>query len=201
MRARKPSPGRPLSHPIGAVLTAAHSEAERARHGYVGLEHLLLVLAHPTAPATQRLLEDHGITLDRARDAVWLVIGSGRGDGPRLDSTALLATLGIDLDQIRRQVERQFGSDAIQRLYAGDVGGNLRPRGPLCELPIAPKLKKAISDAVGGCWDDVPPALHPRLLIAALDSESQGLTAVLDELGADPRQLRTAATRALRIAS
>ena len=80
-----------------------------------------------TAPATRQLLAEHGVTLDRARDAVWLVVGSGRGDGPRFDSATLLATLGIDLDQIRRQVERQFGPDAIHRLYASEAGWNLRP--------------------------------------------------------------------------
>jgi len=201
MRARKPSRGRTLARPIGAVFTIARGEAERARHGYIGVEHLLLVLASPTAPDTRRLLADHGITLDRARDAAWLVIGSGRGDGPRFDSATLLATLGIDLGQIRRQVERQFGPDAIQRLYASEVGWSPRPRGPLCDLPIAPNLKKAIGEAVGGRWDNAPPALHPRLLIAALDSDSHGLTAVLYELGADPHQLRAAATAALKIAS
>jgi len=201
MRARKSFQPRPVSRPIGAVLSAARGEAEQARHGYVGLEHLLLALAYSTAPATRRLLADHGITLERARDAVWLVIGSGRGDGPRFDSATLLATLGIDLDQIRRQVERQFGLDAVQRLYASEVGWNLRPRGPLCDLPIAPNLKKAISDTLGGCWDNAPPALHPRLLIAALEGDSRGLAAVLHELDADPHQLRTAAAQALKIAS
>ena len=201
MRARKPSRGRTLSRPISAVLTIARGEAERARHGYIGVEHLLLVLASPTAPDTRRLLADHAITLDRAREAVWLVIGSGRGDGPRFDSATLLATLGIDLSQIRRQVEQQFGPNAIQRLYTSEVGWNLRPRGPLCDLPIAPNLKKAISDALGGCWDNAPPAFHTRLLIGALDRESHGLTAVLGELGAAPHQLRAAATAALKIAS
>ena len=201
MRARKPSRGSPMSRPISAVLTVARDEAERVRHGYIGLEHLLLVLAQPTTPATGQLLSEHRVTLDRAREAVWLVVGSGRGDGPRFDSATLLATLGIDLDQIRRQVERQFGPDAIYRLYASEAGWNLRPRGPLCELPIAPNLKKAISDTLGGCWDNAPPALHPRLLIAALDSRSAGLTAVLDELGADPHELRTAATAVLKLAS
>ena len=201
MRARKPSCGSPMSRPISAVLTVARDEAERVRHGYIGLEHLLLVLAQPTTPATGQLLSERRVTLDRAREAVWLVVGSGRGDGPRFDSATLLATLGIDLDQIRRQVERQFGPDAIYRLYASEAGWNLRPRGPLCELPIAPNLKKAISDTLGGCWNNAPPALHPRLLIAALDSRSAGLTAVLDELGADPHELRTAATAVLKLAS
>lgn len=200
MRARKPSRGGPVSRPITGVLAAARGEAERGRHGYIGVEHLLLALGHPTA-TTHGLLAEHGITLDRARDAVWLVVGSGRGDGPRFDSTTLLATLGIDLDQIRSHVERQFGSNAINRLYASEVGWNLPPRGPLCDLPIAPNLKKTLSDALGGCWDNAVPALHPRLLIAALDVDSQGLTAVLDELGAHPHELRSAATAVLDLAS
>jgi ATP-dependent Clp protease ATP-binding subunit ClpA len=200
MSARKPR-GSPVPRPIGGVLTAARGEAERARHGYIGLEHLLLVLARPTAPATHQLLSEHRVTLDRARDAVWLVVGSGRGDGPRFDSATLLATLGIDLDQIRRQVERQFGPDAIHRLYASEVGWHLRPRGPLCDLPLAPNLKKAISGALGNCWDNAPPALHARLLVAALDAHSRGLTTVLHELGVDPEELRTAATAAFTIAS
>jgi hypothetical protein len=156
MRARKASPGGPASRSIGAVLTVARGEAERARHGYLGVEHLLLTLAQPTAPVTRQLLAEHGVTLDRARDAVWLVVGSGRGDGPRFDPATLLATLGIDLDQIRRQVERQLGSDAIDRLYASEAGWDLRPRGPLCGLPLAPSLKKALSDALGRCWDNTP---------------------------------------------
>jgi len=201
MRARKQSPDRPVSRPIGAVLTAVRGEAERAGHGYLGVEHLLLVLAHPTAPTTRGLLVDHGVTLDRARDAVWLVVGSGPGDGPPFDSATLLATLGIDLDQIRRQVERQFGPDAIYRLYSSEVGWNLRPRGPLCDLPFAPNLKKAINDALGGCWDNTPSALHPRLLVAALDTHSQGLAGVFHELGASPDELRIAATAAVKIAS
>jgi Clp amino terminal domain, pathogenicity island component len=176
-----------------ALLFYGGSMLVAARRGYAGCEVL--------AVSNWLLRADHRVTLDRAREAVWLVVGSGRGDGPRFDSTTLLATLGIDLDQIRRQVERQFGPDAIHRLYASEVGWNLRPRGPLCDLPIAPNLKKALSDALGGCWDNAPPALHPRLLVAALDVDSQELTAVLDELGADRHELRRAATAALDIAS
>ena len=199
MRARKPPHGRQLSRPIGVVFTAARGEAEQARHGYIGLEHLLLVLAHPTAPAGR-------CSPTTASPSTAPATPSGSWSAPAagtdlFDPATLLATLGVDLDQIRRQVKRQFGPDAVHRLYASEVGWNLRPRGPLCDLPIAPNLKKAISDALGGCWDNTPPALHPRLLIAALDTPSPGLTAVLHELDAHPHELRTAATAALRLAS
>ena len=171
---------------IRAGLLASEGGATRLGDGY-----LLLALAE-SQPLTSPV--DLGVTAAMVRAQLG-------AQTPRRHDGHLLATLGIDLDQIRRQVERQFGPNAIHRLYVSEVGWNLRPRGPLCELPIAPNLKKAISDALGGCWENAPPALHPRLLIAALDIHSQGLTAVLDELGADDRELRAAAAMALKIAS
>lgn len=202
MKRHPPARGAMTARPITPILADAGAEARHARHGYVGLEHLLTTLAGPDAPATNRLFAEHRITVDRAREAVWLVVGSGRGDGPRFDSTTLLATLGIDLDQIRRQVERRFGADAVQRLYASDVGWNLRPGGPLCELPMAPNLKRAVSNAIGACWDNAaPPRLHERLLLGALETNSAGLTAVLAELNVASAELHAEVAVSLRLAS
>jgi hypothetical protein len=202
MKRRKPIRAAIAARPISSILSVARAEAEQARHGYLGVEHLLLTLAHPGAPTTHQLLAEHDVVLDRAREAVRLVVGSGHGDGPRFDSATLLAALGIDLDQIRRQVQRQFGPDAIRCLYSSEVGWNLRPRGPLCELPPTPNLKKAISAAIGSCWvNPAPPRLHERLLLGALDTNSAGLTAVLDELHVPARTLRRQITANLRIAS
>lgn len=200
MSRRTPSP-RPGSRPIGPILAAARGEAELARHGYIGLEHLLISLTDPAAPETARLLAEHGLTTQRTRDAVWLVVGSGRGDGPRFDSATLLATLGIDLDQIRRHVEAQFGPNAIHNLYASQVGWNLRPRGPLCDLGLSPQLKHAIDKALGHCWDNAPPHMHERLLLATLDSDSPAVTALLDELDTPIEPIRAAVAAGLRLAS
>ena len=201
MSRRKTTPGPVASRPIRPILAAAHTEAELARHGYVGIEHLLITLTRPEGGQTARLLADFGITTERARDAVWLVVGSGRGDGPRFDPATLLATLGIDLDQIRRHVEAQFGPNAIHNLYTSHAGWNLRPRGPLCDLGISPQLKRVIDHALGRCWDNTPPQLTERLLRHALDSDSHALTAVLDELQTPIAPLRAAITERLPIAS
>ena len=200
MSRRKQSPRPVSSWPIRPVLAAARTEAEVARHGYIGLEHLLITLTQSEASATAPLLAEHGITTQRTRDAVWLVVGSGRGDGPRFDPATLLATLGIDLEQIRRHVEAQFGPNAIHNLYASPVGWNLRPRGPLCDGP-SPQLKRAIDNALVHCWDNTPPQLHERLLLHTLDSDSHALSAVLDELDTPIGSVRAAVTARLRIAS
>ena len=201
MSRHRPSPGPPSSRPIRPILAAARGEAELARHGYVGVKHLLISLTLPEAPETARMLAEHGLTTQRTRDAVWLVVGSGRGDGPRFDPATLLATLGIDLDQIRRHVEAQFGPNAIDTLYASPVGWHLRPRGPLCDLGLSPQLKRTVDNALGRCWDTAPPQLYERLLLHSLDSDSDALKAVLSELDASVAQLRAAVTARLRIAS
>lgn len=201
MSPRRLQPGPMSSRPIAPILAAARVEAVAARHGYVGLEHLLLALARPDAGEVATLLGGIGAGLPQARQAVRLVIDSGRGDGPRFDAATLLATIGIDLDEVRRQVERRFGPTALHDLYSGPVAWNLRPRGPLCDLPISPELKRCVSDALGRCWDNAPPLLHARLLLAALDSDSAGLTAVLDELTIDATALRRAAAEMVKIAS
>ena len=201
MSRRKTTPGPVASRAIRPILAAAHTEAELARHGYVGIEHLLITLTRPEGGQTARLLADFGITTERARDAVWLVVGSGRGDGPRFDPATLLATLGIDLDHIRRHVEAQFGPNAIHNLYASPVGWNLRPRGPLCDLGPSPHLKRAIDNTLGHCWDNAPPHMHERLLLHTIDSDSPALSAVLDELDVPIGPLHAAVTARLRIAS
>lgn len=186
---------------IRPVLDAARSEAELAGHGYVGVEHLLLALTRAQVHATATLLADHGITGEPVREAVRDVVGSGRGDGPRLGPAALLATLGIDLDQIRRHVEAQFGPEALHDLYTSREGWNLRPRGPLCDLGMSPQLKQVLEHTFGRCWNGAPPQMHERLLLHALNADSPGLAAIFGQLDVDAARLATAVTALLKVAS
>jgi ATP-dependent Clp protease ATP-binding subunit ClpA len=188
---------------LGWILRAAQEEAETARHGYAGVEHLLMVLARGGSRFVTEVLANHGVTYERARDAVRVVVGSGRGDGPARDAATLLATLGIDLDEVRRRVEARFGPNAIGELYASPVGWNLRPRGPLCGPRISPQFKHAVHNAVGRCWDPdkIPRQLEERLLLGALDVDSAGLREVLAELDVSPDRLRESVASGLRIAS
>jgi hypothetical protein len=191
----------PLPRPVGPLLAAAREEAALARHGYVGVEHLLVALAAAPTGSVARLLGEQGVTAVRVREAARRVVGDGRGDGPRWDSAALLATLGVDLDEIRRQVDARFGPDALARLYTGPVGWNLRPRGPLCGPHFSPQLKQAVDSALGRCWDAAPPHLHERLLLGALDADSPGLAALFGELDVSATPLRAQAALAVKAAS
>ena len=92
MSRRRPSPGPLSSRPIGPILAAARSEAELARHGYVGVEHLLISLTLPEAPETPRMLAEHGLTASahasdiREPDAVNALFDTVWAAHGRLDS-------------------------------------------------------------------------------------------------------------------
>jgi ATP-dependent Clp protease ATP-binding subunit ClpA len=94
-------------------MAAAREEADRVRHGYVGCEHLLLALLTDGDATAQDILADHGVRLPAARAAVAGVISSGADDGPRWNAADLLATLGVDLPAIQRQMRADYGPHAI----------------------------------------------------------------------------------------
>jgi ClpA/ClpB-like protein len=84
---RHAEPGR---DPITArLMRTAREEADRARHGYVGCEHLLLALITDKDPTARDILAGRGISLPTARAAVADVVSSGAGDGPRWNATDL----------------------------------------------------------------------------------------------------------------
>lgn len=99
-----------------AVIVRAQEEATGLGHDWIGTEHLLLgALAEPGSDAA-RLLAGHGLDLAAARaDVVELV---GRGEAGGLDPAAL-ATLGIDLDEVRARVEATFGPGALSGRTCG----------------------------------------------------------------------------------
>jgi ATP-dependent Clp protease ATP-binding subunit ClpA len=175
------------------LMRTAGQEAERARHGYIGCEHLLLALLADKDPAARNILAGHSIGLPAARIAVDDVVSSGHGDGPRWSPADLLATLGVDLPAIQRQLRAGFGPDAIDELYRSPVGRRL-PWGPLCGPRTAPGLKKALF----GSQRPERFADSGHALLSLLDADSAGLGAVLEAMGSSPIELRDAVSQRLR---
>ena len=188
---RRAGPGR---DPVTArLLAAAREEADRARHGYVGCEHLLLALLTDKDPTARDILAGHRISLLAARAAVAGVVSSGSGDGPRWSAADLLATLGVDLPAIQRQMRADFGPHAIDELYRSPAGRHLS-WGPLCGPQMAPGLKRALFGTEGRAR--FPTSGHA--LLSLLDAGSAGLGAVLAALGTSSNLLRLAARERLR---
>jgi ATP-dependent Clp protease ATP-binding subunit ClpA len=164
------------------VVVAAQNEALLLHHGFIGCEHLLLGLSAgagtPAAASLAALGLDTGTLRQRVAD---LAATSDRA----LDAGAL-ATLGIDLDAVRRATEERFGRGALDR------GTNWRGR-PCTggHLPFTPQAKKALEVAAKTAAKRHDHALTTvHLLLGLLGQGDNAALLVLKEAGAGPDALR-----------
>jgi hypothetical protein len=88
----------------------ALEEARRLAHQRMGSEHLLLALVGAAAP-TAALFRARGATPERVEQAL---VGLAEPEGFEADRDAL-ASIGIDLDEVRSRVEAAFGAGALDR--------------------------------------------------------------------------------------
>lgn len=95
------------------VLDLARDEAERCGHRYLGPEHVLLGVLAEGHNAAARILRAHAMELQAARAELVGLAQRGVVPAPRPSDAELLATLGIDLDAVRRSSEQAFGSKAL----------------------------------------------------------------------------------------
>lgn len=125
------------------VLVLARDEANSLGHDFIGTEHLLLGLAADTESPVAHVLSQHGLTHGRIRSYVCLVVGPG-ASRPRVDpgiDAAALATLGIDLDEVRRRVEATFGAGALSARPSGK-------RQDCSTGPFTPRAKQTLELAL-----------------------------------------------------
>jgi ATP-dependent Clp protease ATP-binding subunit ClpA len=92
------------------AVVRAHEEAAAAGQGEIGCEHLLLGLLAGPGPAAAAMTAA-GLELTALRSRL---PQAGRADPDPLDAEAL-ASVGIDLDQVRRAAEATFGPGALDR--------------------------------------------------------------------------------------
>ena len=132
-----------------AVVVGAQQHARRLHHGYVGCEHLLLALTDTTNPAGA-LFAEAGATTAAVETAISDLLGPA---ATGTDDKAALAALGIDLDEVRKAVEENFGPGSLDRALPDrrrrGRGGRWRRRRRNCSptfghLPFTPRAKKSL---------------------------------------------------------
>jgi Clp amino terminal domain, pathogenicity island component len=186
------------------VVDFAQQHARELGHNYLGTEHLLYGLSCSGGTVADLLAERGCRPPDVTREIVALI---GRGL-PDHQPDALLATLGIDLDQVRERVAATFGSDAMtrvitrtpprrrwwpgQRWWPGCHDGRPNPStllGTRC-LGLAPRVKKVLDLAV---QRNVPQPVPPEQLLVAILDEGEGVACqILARRGVDLAELGTA---------
>jgi ATP-dependent Clp protease ATP-binding subunit ClpA len=162
------------------ALSDARDEARRAGKDRIGSEHVLLgLLAQPGAAADA--LAGAGLTLPELRSRV--PVRSARS----LDAEAL-ASLGIDLDAVRRATDAAFGPGALDRAR----------RPSRRQLPMAEDTKRMLVDAVRHAHQHGAREITSgHMLIGILDQPDNCARAILTETGTDVRALRADVLRRL----
>ncbi len=153
----------------------ARDEASRAGQDKIRSEHLLVGLLREPGPAADALTAA-GIELAELRAR----LPRGTADSGGLDAEAL-ASLGIDLDAVRRATDAAFGQGAIDRVA---VSGRRR-------LPFADDAKQTLAGAVRQAQDLGQRTISSgHMLIGILDQKRSGALTVLSHAGADLVALR-----------
>jgi ATP-dependent Clp protease ATP-binding subunit ClpA len=154
----------------------ARQEASRAGQRKIGSEHMLVGLLREPGPAADALA---AAGVDVASLRALLPRGGADAQG-WLDADAL-ASLGIDLDAVRRATDAAFGRGAIDRVT---VPGRRR-------LPIADDTRRSLVCAVRHAQHLGQHTISSgHLLVGILDREPNGALTVLARAGADVPALR-----------
>jgi ATP-dependent Clp protease ATP-binding subunit ClpC len=162
--------------PAKQAITRAQDEAIALGHDYIGTEHILLGLTHVTGGTAARVLAESGVTAGRARDQISrLPPPPGHPAGP--SPAEALAAIGIDVDEIRRRADRNFGP-----------GQFVFPR-----PAFTPRGKEALTLSLQAAQDLGDADVDTRHLLLGLLAEGQNRAIdTLQAIGADPGQLRSA---------
>jgi ATP-dependent Clp protease ATP-binding subunit ClpA len=163
------------------VVVRAQEEAAALNHDYVGTEHLLLGLAG----SDEAVLTSLGIGRQALLGQILREIGPGRPT-----DAAALASLGIDLAEVRRRVEEAFGPGALERTRAG--------RAFCAERRFTPRSKKALELALKEARRLGQPYLGPDHLLLGVLAVREGVAVkLLEDLGASPERIRESVLRRL----
>ncbi len=161
------------------TVTHAQQEARDRNHCYIGTEHLLLALFDVPHGVAAEVLDELGVTKADIDADVEHAVGAGPGLSER-DSEAL-RTIGINLDEVRRQIEDAFGPGALDRGRPRRRRGRRRSSeecGP-GHIPFTPRSKKSLELALRQAINIGDNYIGTEHLLLGLLSTSDGLACEL----------------------
>ena len=155
------------------VLVSAQDEAEQLGHDFLGCEHILLGMLREGEGIACEVLAAASVTADDVES--WIVGRRGRN---HVDPSAALASIGIDLDEVRRRLEETFGE--------GSLPGNDRP-------PFTPKAKRTLELARDSALRLGHNSIGTEhLLLGLIDQHDNLACELMAENGIDLLELSTA---------
>ncbi|RAG87022.1 peptidase [Streptacidiphilus pinicola] len=164
-------------------IVAGQDEAIALGHDFMGTEHLLLGLAADPESTAGSVLAAHGVELGRAREVtVRLLTEAGVPATGGKPATDALASIGIDVAEIKRRADANFGEGAFQFPRPAYT--------PLAKLALEQTLREA--KALGHERFGTEHMLLGLLAAGGDDAEHTTAQAVLMALDVDVAALRPA---------
>jgi ATP-dependent Clp protease ATP-binding subunit ClpA len=157
------------------AIVGARDAATALGHDFTGTEHLLLGLAQ-TAGVASEALRAHGVELGQLRDEMVRAMAADGISATRGQAAKdALSSLGIDLAEIRRRADENFGPDALKY-----------PR-PAFSL----QAKKAVQASLRQAIELGQQRIDTEHLLLGVLAEGDGVAVrVLGTLGVDAEALR-----------
>jgi ATP-dependent Clp protease ATP-binding subunit ClpA len=194
-----------FTDPAREVVVLSQFAAREMGHSPIGTQHLLLALVS-TDGSVARALREQGVDEVYLRDAILDRMGGvppGTDPLPDADDedAAALKAIGIDIDQVRRAIEKNFGPDALRlpRKEPEPKRGFFGRRGPSGgHIPFSPRSKKVLELSLREAIRLRHNFIAPEHIMLGLLREGEGLASViLAEAHVDREKLRTDVTRSL----
>ena len=187
-----------FTHAARDAVVRAQAEARALDHGHIGTEHLLLaLLADPAGPVAVATGLSHDAVQAEVRRRV-RVTPDVLPDRDEADAAALRA-IGIDLDQVRRAIEENFGPGA---LHLPPPESARRRKGwwrrSTGHVPFTPRAKKVLELSLREAIRLKQNVIAPEHIMLGVLRADGGLAAlILADAGVDGAALRGSLERSL----
>jgi ATP-dependent Clp protease ATP-binding subunit ClpA len=167
------------------VVVNARAQALRLGQTEVRAEHLLLALAAPGSGVPAQVLGDNGLTPARIEDAMasTIALQSDQGLVTQADVEAL-KTIGVDLDEIVRQVEAALGAGALR-------ASPVRRGSPDKRLTFSAEAKRALAASLSEAKRQGAGHIGAEhILLGVLAQKRSVAVELLERFGVTPEGLR-----------
>jgi ATP-dependent Clp protease ATP-binding subunit ClpA len=154
-----------IVHSADQYFRLGAAQASRLGEPYIGSEHVLLGLASNSTGTAAVVLKRLGVSSRMIEAEIRRHPGA---PPPTAIDRRALATLGIDLDQVRKRIDERFGEGALASTRRG------------C-WPVEPALKRALAHAIDAAGRDVPADRH--ILAGLVMVTDSGAALLLRRLG------------------
>jgi ATP-dependent Clp protease ATP-binding subunit ClpA len=196
-----------FTHAAREVVVQSQFEAREMGHSPIGTQHLLLALVADENGSVARALREQGVDEVSVREAILSRLGGRAATTDPLpdaddEDAAALKAIGIDIEQVRRAVEENFGPDALRLPRREEeprrgLFGRLRGSSG-GHIPFSPRSKKVLELSLREAIRLHHNFIAPEHIMLGVMREGEGMGAlILAEARVDPATLRAELKKSL----